>query len=681
VSNPISITDERDETERPAGSKPVTRTVPSDGYDDFYRLTKINYAYSNGASNDDAWVSPFDNEDQATSSGDPQSQIDSRRAIPSPHDTFSNRVRSQNFAYDHLGNTTSATDNSYGFYDRSLGTITNGIADAGPHQIKRATITSGSHTGTLTAQYDAAGNMVSLYVDRNSGACVPASSCAQVFKYEYDELNRLQRARRWDMSDVNPDADPLPTVNDGDEAVDLRYRYDADDNRVIKWAHDPVAGHAVDDAYTLYVFDTLDVRRTQFNTAASPNEYELTSQTEAPYLLANGVRLARVVYEENIPASDPANQHVFFELGDHLGSTSTVLDKRTGELVEKGTFQAYGGAESDYRPGRWADFREDYRFTGKEEDVEVGLVYFGKRYLNPLLGRWITPDPLAIYEAGSADSNLYAYVRARSLTSVDALGLADSSQDAVYDYLRSRATPSNGNAVATRGSSYGLNAGTSGAQTVDHIVSVRNLTSRADFASLTLEQQVDILQTPENLAMLDSNRNGAKGSLSAVEYGEKIGLAGDALESVKEIQQRAEGALNEKIRIATEYNRINGVDVAATDGAYLKAKHGTARGGFTNKLAERVFEGVANKVWAKRGESLEAARQRTGAQTKGELTGRVRTRSGVWLRGFDFGMTIIGSWFLKMDKNEHDSIRQHVSPNSVLIYKGQSYIGAEQDGT
>ena len=37
---------------------------------------------------------------------------------------------------------------------------------------------------------------------------------------------------------------------------------------------------------------------------------------------------------------------------------------------------------------------------GKEEDVEVGLVYFGKRYLNPQLGRWVSPDPLAIHGLG-----------------------------------------------------------------------------------------------------------------------------------------------------------------------------------------------------------------------------------------------------------------------------------------
>src|SRR5262249_41944980 len=131
-----------------------------------------------------------------------------------------------------------------------------------------------------------------------------------------------------------------------------------------------------------------------------------------------------------VPLSSSGTQHVLFELGDHLGSTSTVLDKATGELVEKSTFQAYGGAESDYRTGRWANFREDYRFTGKEEDVEVGLVYFGKRYLNPLLGRWITPDPLGLQSAGEADLNLYAYVHGMTLKAVDPFGLEEQQPKA-----------------------------------------------------------------------------------------------------------------------------------------------------------------------------------------------------------------------------------------------------------
>jgi RHS repeat-associated protein len=63
--------------------------------------------------------------------------------------------------------------------------------------------------------------------------------------------------------------------------------------------------------------------------------------------------------------------------------------------------------------------------TGKEEDIEVGLAYFGKRYLNPLLGRWVSPDPLAVHVPGEADWSLYAYVRAGLLKNVDPLGLQE----------------------------------------------------------------------------------------------------------------------------------------------------------------------------------------------------------------------------------------------------------------
>jgi RHS repeat-associated protein len=63
------------------------------------------------------------------------------------------------------------------------------------------------------------------------------------------------------------------------------------------------------------------------------------------------------------------------------------------------------------------------RFTGKEEDVEVGLQYFGKRYLSPYLGRWISADPLAVHSPGSADLNLYAYVSGTVLKSIDPIGL------------------------------------------------------------------------------------------------------------------------------------------------------------------------------------------------------------------------------------------------------------------
>ena len=130
------------------------------------------------------------------------------------------------------------------------------------------------------------------------------------------------------------------------------------------------------------------------------------------------------MYDAALPApgAAPDSKHVFFQAGDHLGSTAVVFDNQTGEVVERTTFQALGGVESDYRPSRWGSFREDYKFTGKEEDIEIGLVYFGARYYHPKLGRFASADPLTIHGAG-ADLNPYAYVGGRVSSQVDPLGL------------------------------------------------------------------------------------------------------------------------------------------------------------------------------------------------------------------------------------------------------------------
>ena len=61
--------------------------------------------------------------------------------------------------------------------------------------------------------------------------------------------------------------------------------------------------------------------------------------------------------------------------------------------------------------------------TGKKEDIDVGLTYFGKRYLSPYLNRWISADPLAVHVPGEADLNVYTYVSGQALKATDPLGL------------------------------------------------------------------------------------------------------------------------------------------------------------------------------------------------------------------------------------------------------------------
>ncbi len=413
VNNPVEIRDWRSQEEWPDGAKPVTKKVQ---YDDLYRVTRVDYQYSAG---DDLWVSPY----AAENSGDSALQ-DQRRAEPSPHVDFAKRILWQSFKYDWLGNTEKTDDDDRGFYDRSLGTITNDVANTKPYQLKSASNQGGSPStreGALNTTYDASGNLTRLNVLR-SGPCLPSGAqCSQRFDYQWDEVGRLNRARRWDVSAgaLGQPGDALPS---GAPAADLNYTYDAGDQRVLKTAFDG-EGNA---SHTVYIFDSLELRRGTFD----GTDFEQSSDTEVAYLSAHGVRLGRLEYEEQAtPTIGAAKLHVFLELGDHLGSTSTVIDKVTSELVERSTYQAYGGAESDYRPERWKGFREDYRFTGKEEDVEVGLQYFGKRYLNPLLGRWVSADPLTVHGATS-DLNAYAYVKGAVLRAIDPLGLQSLNDSA-----------------------------------------------------------------------------------------------------------------------------------------------------------------------------------------------------------------------------------------------------------
>ena len=60
-----------------------------------------------------------------------------------------------------------------------------------------------------------------------------------------------------------------------------------------------------------------------------------------------------------------------------------------------------------------------WQFSSKRIDEEIGLIFFGRRYYDSNLGRWLTQDPIG-FEDGM---NLYAYVKNDPLTNNDLYGL------------------------------------------------------------------------------------------------------------------------------------------------------------------------------------------------------------------------------------------------------------------
>lgn len=81
----------------------------------------------------------------------------------------------------------------------------------------------------------------------------------------------------------------------------------------------------------------------------------------------------------------------------------------------------------------------DYLFTGHKWDSATGLYKMGDRYYDPVLGRFISPDPLIPNPGNPQDMNRYAYARNNPLKYVDpsghtvisALDLIIQNQDAI----------------------------------------------------------------------------------------------------------------------------------------------------------------------------------------------------------------------------------------------------------
>jgi len=85
--------------------------------------------------------------------------------------------------------------------------------------------------------------------------------------------------------------------------------------------------------------------------------------------------------------------------------------------------------EYDYGPfGNTIDAQgyseNGYRFTGKETDFETGLIYFGARYYDPEVGRFITKDLVDPLLSNPQDLNRYIYCLNNPLKYVDPFGLS-----------------------------------------------------------------------------------------------------------------------------------------------------------------------------------------------------------------------------------------------------------------
>jgi len=152
--------------------------------------------------------------------------------------------------------------------------------------------------------------------------------------------------------------------------------------------------------------------------------------------LINGSSLAYA----NLPADK--EYKFYYYLHDNLGGIQSVLDDK-GNVVCTNDYLPYG----EERNGDCMNKdEEDYGFTGKEKDEETGLMYYGARYYDPVIGRFTSMDPVTLGEGSKSlksvlknpqTLNPYSYTLNNPLRYTDPTGKYE--EDVHYDLTYSLA--------------------------------------------------------------------------------------------------------------------------------------------------------------------------------------------------------------------------------------------------
>lgn len=115
---------------------------------------------------------------------------------------------------------------------------------------------------------------------------------------------------------------------------------------------------------------------------------------------------------------------LYFPIHDLQGNVSLI--QKDQAIYESYYYTAFG-EESVYNGWGLPAFtiENPWRFRSKRCDPETGFIFFGRRYYDPKIGRWLTPDPAGLDEG----PNLYAFLLNNPLGRRDLYGLFIEDQN------------------------------------------------------------------------------------------------------------------------------------------------------------------------------------------------------------------------------------------------------------
>lgn len=253
--------------------------------------------------------------------------------------------------------------------------------------------------------------------------------------YDYDALNQIAREgdQHYQFDSLGNSVDCL--VNDCNQLLEgsdcslkydqngnplertaangkTEYQYDAlgrlttilSPNKIVHYQYDPLS--------RLYSKEVVTPEHSNTFYYLYDNEREIGSIDPSGTLLELKVLGLGVKGEIGAAIAVELKGELFVPLHDFRGNVVALLSSE-GELVESSNFNAFGLEAQPYD-----QYRNPWRFSSKRTE-ETGLIFFGLRFYDPVLQRFLTPDP-----SGFADGpNLYLYTHNSPLNRLDLFGL------------------------------------------------------------------------------------------------------------------------------------------------------------------------------------------------------------------------------------------------------------------
>lgn len=284
---------------------------------------------------------------------------------------------------------------------------------------KRAKTSIISPYFTQECQYDSVGNLVSNTIDGTTN------------HYSYDGLSQLSEENTTTYASdslynrTQKDAQSY-TINDLNELLSYastHYSHDRNGNLSTKttpsgssyFTYDPLNRltevHS-NDQKVQFIYDPLGRRlskivyeRTSLGFKETLNEnYLYQDQDEiGAFDSHNQLKNLRALAPHKQMVSLELNGQIFAPIIDVQGNVRRLINLKSRKLTNSYDFTAFGeilSQSSNEQPSN------PWQFASKRYDPELALIYFGKRYYDPELARWLSIDP-----AGFTDStNLYQYV-------------------------------------------------------------------------------------------------------------------------------------------------------------------------------------------------------------------------------------------------------------------------------